>query len=211
MDQEVYLPISYNGPVYYYALLAKFSQSIFEQHENFPKQTIRNRCEILGANGPVFLSVPVIRGRTHKVNIRDLKISYEIKWQKQHFRSIESAYRNSPFYEYYIDNLKQIYTQKYNFLWDMNIENMTKILEAIDLELDIIYTEEFYTKLTTGLDFRYKEFPKNNERINSIFPPYRQVFSDIHGFVPNLSILDLLFNEGPGTLDYLQKCFVDFI
>ncbi len=208
MDQEVYLPISYNGSVYYYALLAKFRQAVFEQHENFPKQTIRNRCEILGANGPVSLSIPVIRGRTHKVKIRDLKISYEIKWQKQHFKSIESAYRNSPFYEYYIDNLKHIYSLNYKYLWDLNIENITNILEAIDLDLNIRYTEEFCTEQATGEDYRYKQFQKNIEDINTIFPSYKQVFSDIYGFIPNLSMLDLLFNVGPGAVEYLMKILV---
>ena len=117
MNQKCILPISYAGPVLYYSLLAKNKSILIEKHENFPKQSIRNRCEIYGANGKIVLSVPVIRGRTHKVRIKDLEISYDTDWQKQHFKSIESAYRHSPYYEYYIDYIAEFYSKKIKFLW----------------------------------------------------------------------------------------------
>jgi len=204
MDQEALLSTAYAGPVYYYGLLAKFDDVFIELHENFPKQTIRNRCEIYGANGKMTLSIPVIRGRTHKVSIKDLKISYDIDWQKQHFKSIESAYRHSPFYDYYIDIIHELFFRKYQFLCDLNLFLTEKINDAIDLNVNLKITDKFINPVDNEQDFRYSK-PGNNF-INNLpikFPEYYQVFSDRHGFISNLSILDLLFNEGPNSLDYL--------
>ncbi len=204
MIQDAFLSISYAGPILYYAILARNKNISIEQHENFPKQSIRNRCEIFGANGKIILSIPVIRGRTHKVKIRDLKISYETDWQKQHFKSIESAYRHSPFYDYYIDLIQEFYIKKYKYLWDLDIIMMENIIEVLDLDLSIIFTEEFYTLELDKQDYRYENLEVgilDNKQIR--FPKYYQVFENKHSFIPNLSIIDLLFNEGPGSLDYL--------
>ena len=206
MNHELILSVSYFGPVNYFALIAKYNHIIFEQYENFPKQTHRNRCRIFGANGPIVLSIPVIRGRTHKVQMKDLKISYVMEWQKQHFKSIESAYRHSPFYEYYIDYFRDLYLKKHKYLWDFNILIFNKLIDAIELEVSHTFTQEFYQGEKNYTDFRYdNSIDENSENNPYNLHSYRQVFSDKFDFIPNLSILDLLFNMGPETLEYLEK------
>lgn len=204
MNNHILLSISYAGPVLYYALIAQNRNIFIEQHENFPKQSIRNRCEIYGSNGKITLSIPVIRGRTHKLRIRDLKISYETDWQKQHFKSIESAYRHSPFYEYYIDLINDFYLKRFKFLWDLDILMMENIIQALEIEVSVKLTEEFYSREGENRDYRYENLENGIiDKRQLSFPAYYQVFADKHGFFSNLSILDLLFNEGPGTTDYL--------
>jgi len=204
MDQGALFSISYAGPIYYYSLITRNNSVSIEQFENFPKQSIRNRCEIYGANGIICLSIPVIRGRSHKVKIRDLKISYDTDWQKQHFKSIESAYRHSPFYEHYIDIFKEFYLSKFKFLWDFDLLMMEKIINELGLDTKMNLTKEFYQGDQNKNDYRYAGFDMESPLIKPLsFPGYYQVFSDKYGFLPNLSIIDLIFNIGPDSREYL--------
>ncbi len=205
--KRILLSTAYLAPIQHYSKFFLPGSVYIEKHENFIKQTYRNRCIIYGANGPVVLSIPVIRGSFHKVFIRDLKIDYATSWQNMHFRSIESAYKSSPFYEFYIDDLRSFYTSKIRFLFDYNRKIQEIILDFLDVEQEILYTDEFVNPSVAGLwDYREKINPKkviDDPHFKCL--EYTQVFSSKHGFIPNLSIIDLLFNLGPATSDYLRS------
>lgn len=205
--KRILLSTAYLAPVQYYSKFFLSGTVYIEKHENFIKQTYRNRCIIYGANGPVVLSIPVIRGSFHKVFIRDLEIDYTTRWQNMHFRSIESAYKSSPFYEFYIDDLRPSYTSKIRFLFDFNNKIQEIVLHFLDIEQEIFYTNEFVNPSVAGFwDYRDKINPKksiNDPHFNCV--EYPQVFGTKHGFIPNLSIIDLLFNLGPGASYYLRS------
>jgi hypothetical protein len=199
---SVLLSTAYFPPVYYFSKIIQSKEIIIETQENFNKQTYRNRCIILGANGPLNLTVPIQHGEELKTPIKDLSISYHSNWQLIHKRAIESSYRNSPFYEYYIDDFARFFKEKPANLIEFNTQILNTCLEAIGYKAVIKYTEDY--KEEAENDYRYSISPKRP--LESVhFPDYHQVFSDRFSFVPNLSILDLLFNNGPETLDILLK------
>lgn len=203
----VLLSTTYLAPIQYYTKLAKFDKVIIEKYENFIKQTYRNRCVIYGANGILTLSIPVTKDKPKEL-IKDIKIDYKTNWRKMHLKSIESAYRSSPFFEYYIDDFLPFYTKEFKFLIDFNTEIQNAVLESLELEKDIRYTTEYkYTHdLQETQDLREVITPKRNIfDPDFIAPQYSQVFSQKHGFISNLSILDLLFNEGPNAIDLLSR------
>ncbi|HRZ97830.1 MAG TPA: WbqC family protein [Paludibacter sp.] len=193
---EIYLSIAYLAPVEYYVALNSAEKVIIEQHEHYIKQSYRNRCCIATPNGIMDLCIPV--EKSGKELIRDVRISVHTDWQTNHWRSIESSYNSSPFFEYYKDDLQPFYEKKWNFLWDFNIEIQTKILELLDMEPNIVWTDKFELKIETGLDLRNSIHPKNESTNN--FKPYYQVFEQKYGFRKNLSIIDLLFNMGNEAL-----------
>lgn len=176
-----------------------------EQHENFMKQTYRNRCNILAANGVLALSISLVKPKALKINIREVKIDYKTDWQKQHLKSIESAYRNSPFYEYLIDDFLPLYQKKTTFLFDFNMLLINKIFNVLELNKDIKFTDNFLKPNDDVFDFRYRLKPKKQEpKITALASKhYYQVFNDKYPFQPDLSIIDLLFNLGPETYGYL--------
>ncbi|NJK97095.1 MAG: WbqC family protein [Bacteroidetes bacterium] len=198
---QVYLSTAYFPPVYYFSKICHSSLVYIESDENFQKQTYRNRCIILGANGPLSLSIPIQHTSEPKINIRDVKISYHTPWQKIHLRAIESAYRNSPFYEYYIHDFLPFFNKKFDFLLDYNQKILKTCLELADLKVNIELTNAFTKE--HGNDFRFSISPKK-EYPDIQFPEYNQVFIEKFGFVSNLSILDLLFNEGPESRSLLK-------
>ena len=178
-----------------------------EAFENFQKQSYRNRCEILSANGKLSLSVPIEKEKTQKIHIRDVKIDYRIEWQKQHFKSIESAYNSSPFFEYIIDDFLFVFEKKEKYLFDLNL----KILEQINVYLQIYKKINLSSDYIPNLknDFRNSIHPKNKmQKQDSFFIPqkYYQTFNEKFNFIPNLSILDLLFNEGSVASEIITNC-----
>lgn len=193
-------PIFYFGPVSYFAQLVKSENYKFEIHENFPKQTYRNRCNIQGANGKLRLGVPTIHNGSRKM--KDLEISYDHPWQKEHLKSLFSAYRSSPYFEYYEDEIVPIFEKKEKYLFDLNLKTIEFINSKLKLELNLNTTES-YEIIDENLDFRSKFSPKFEPQIQ--LPPYMQVFDDKFDFIPDLSILDLLCNEGPKSLTYLKE------
>ena len=191
------LPSAYWAPIEYYAYLLQH-QCILEVEEYFVKQTIRSRCQIAGANNILTLHIPKVRKNSSKTLVKDLRINHDTAWQKQHWNSIVSAYNSSPFFEYYQDDIAPLYEENPSFLLDWN----NKIQELLDslLNLEIVLPQtNSYQKDIDGLDLRDYTFDKQT------LPSYTQVFSEKHGFTPHLSILDLLFNEGPNTETYLQS------
>jgi len=194
-DLGVCLTSAYLAPVEYYVAFVKAEKIYLEQCDCYQKQTYRNRCHIAAANGIMALSIPVEKSKNEKILMRDVRISEHNDWQIQHWRSIESAYNSTPFFEYYKDDLLPFYEKKWNFLWDFNLDIQAKILELLDFQPIIKLTEEYQPTLNnTILDLRESIHPKKNSLFEN--KPYYQVFDQRFGFRPNLSIIDLLFNMG---------------
>ncbi len=202
--ESVLLSTAYFPPVIYFAHIIQSSEFIIETEENFQKQTYRNRCVILGANGTLNLTVPVQHNEP-KIKISNLNISYHSNWQLIHFRAIESAYRNSPYYDYYIDEFKPFFHKKFNSLLELNSSILNICLCLLNYKGKITFTKEFAkVQNNSDNDFRYSLSPKKAVS-DYEFPEYHQVFIEKFGFIPNLSILDLIFNHGPESKEYLKS------
>ena len=207
----ILLSTSYFAPVRYFSKLAAYPEIYIEQHEYFIKQTYRNRAAILGANGPITLIVPVEKGREQKIKIKDLRISYDEEWQRTHWRTIFSAYNSSPFFEYYADDLEPFFRKKDKYLLDYNQQITENLLGILEIPIRLILTDDFEHIPENSLNFREKINPKAHRNENDPHfeaQPYTQVFSEKFGFVPDLSILDLLFNEGPSAHQVLLDCYI---
>lgn len=195
------MPYTYLGPIDYFRKLVDYKEVVFERHENFKKQTYRNRCTIYGANGELNLTVPTIHVSGER-SIEIQKISYEQDWQKLHWKSLEAAYRSSPFFEYYEDDLEPILMRKYALLIELNQSLLEWVLEALDIQLEIKVTQS-YEEAFDGIDLRGNYSPKDVTPPEAEFKRYPQVFEDRAGFLENLSIVDLIFNQGPRAKEYL--------
>lgn len=194
---------SYLGPIQFFVQIAKSYNVTIETQEHYNKQTYRNRCQIYGANGLLNLSIPIQKTGTSHSKIKDVKINYADRWQKIHWKSFESAYRRSPYFEFYEHKFEKYFNnQKHTFLFDYNLDIFTTVLELLDLSQTINFTEEFIKEPANTFDLRNKD-PKKNKELS--YSRYIQVFEDKAGFIPNLSIVDLLFNEGPNSKSYLLE------
>ncbi|MUP36739.1 WbqC family protein [Labilibaculum euxinus] len=208
-NSKALLTTSFFAPIQYYCKLIRYPEIIIEQWEHYSKQSYRNRCNIYGANGVLPLSVPVVKATNKKVFTKDVKISYDTNWQKLHWKGIEAAYKSSPFYEYYIDDLERFFTQKWDFLLEYNNEIQKEIFGILEIDPIIKFSEDFIDFGTSEYDdFREKIHPKVSKlETDQTFTAkkYTQVFGDKYGFIENLSILDLIFNLGPDSLSYLES------
>ena len=184
----IQLHTTYFGPVQWYQALNKAEICFIDQHETFQKQTLRNRCIIATANGPQALTVPVKHG-TSKL-IRDIRISDHGEWRHLHWNALLSAYGHSPFFEYYADDIHPFFEKRWEFLFDFNLEIMHTMCQLLDIE-------------RTPTPSPSPGRGDNAEPSTLHFKPYYQVFAAKHGFLENLSILDLLFNMGPEAVFYL--------
>ena len=192
------LSTAYFGPISYYAILLQHPDCSIELHEHFIKQSIRNRCDIYGANGKLQLTIPKQRKGSSKTIIKEIQISYKQDWQKQHWTAIQSAYNSSPYFEYYKDELQPFFEKEEILLIDFNHKLMVVILKLLQEEKEVKTTTEYLHKGNFS-DFRNHKW--NTEKQEK----YDQVFMEKHGFITNLSILDLLFNLGPESADYLHN------
>lgn len=196
----VKLPLSYFGPIEEFVYLSQNDQVAYEVKENFVKQSFRNRCVIYGANGVLRLTVPLVLKSREKTAMEDIKISYAENWQAQHWRSIQSAYKNSPFFDYYEEMLLPLFFEQFETLLELNQKSHEVIKQCLQIDCNTTFTEEFEAYQEN--DLRLAIHPKKSPTVE--LPRYIQVFEEKHGFHPNLSILDLLFNEGPSALLYLK-------
>ena len=187
----------------HFVAIAKADEIVFEMDDNFLKQTYRNRTYIYGANGKLGLNIPVIHSQKNRQKYRDVKIFNEDNWQSLHWKSLLSAYRTSPFFEYYEDELQHLFTEKAEFLFDFNLKCFKVICDCLQLDLNITKTKTYQKNTADKIDFRHLVNAK--KEISYSFENYTQVFNNKHGFISNLSILDLLFNEGPNALNYLES------
>ena len=192
------LSTAYLAPISYYAILLKQNNSMIEYHEHFIKKSIRNRCDIMNTNGRLSLSIPVNRKTKTKTKISKIKISYAENWQKSHWKSIVSSYNSSPFFEYYKDKLKPYFLKEEEYLIDFNSNLQKEILALLKIKFKITYNS-IYKRTGDFTDLR----DNNSIKMNTI--RYDQVFMEKHKFINNLSIIDLLFNMGPESLDYLHR------
>ena len=202
--RELFVSTAYLPPIAFYASILKTDVYIMEKYETYVKQTYRNRCHIMSANGLLPLSIPIEKPDGSRSRMKDIQISNSVNWQANHWKAIESAYNKSPFFLYYRDEFEKFYTQKYENLFDFNLELIEFINTKIGLDKKIAFTEEYHHIPKKSKDARNRFHPKK-DKSNFEFPHYYQVFEEKHGFVPNLSIIDLLFNEGPGSAFYLQS------
>lgn len=225
MMNRALLSTTYFGPIQWYQKLHRYPSVMMESMESFPKQTFRNRCVIATANGPQALSVPVeppsrdIRSvddtptaSVHKATVRDIRISDHGNWRHLHRQALVSAYGDSPFFPYYADDILPFFEKRWVFLYDFNLEITLKMCELLDIHPHIGHSSAFLPPDDASLnggdrtadDFRYAIRPKHPLPDDDFQPkPYYQVFKQKQGFLPNLSILDLLFNEGNESIFYL--------
>jgi len=187
----------------YYLLNASYVH--IDLYEHYQKQSYRNRTCILSSNGELSLSIPVKKWKD-KDPLIAIEISYAEDWQKQHWRSIMSAYKNSPYFDFLEDELRSFYETEYKFLHEFNAEQLKWIMKAFRLKKEIRYSEK-YIEIGSEIDLREEIHPKketSDKQLTELLgTPYYQTFSDKMGFVPNLSVLDLIFNEGIKGHQYL--------
>jgi len=198
------LSTAYLPPVSWFRVALQASELMIEAYETYPKQTYRNRCQLITANGIIALSIPVKKIRGEKKMIQDIEIFYDEPWQRLHWRTIDAAYSNSPFYLYYKDELMPFYEKKYRFLLDYNMMISEALFRLLGYSSDLQLTSTYHHQAEGCTDMRNSFSPKDKANV-SHFNPYHQVFEERHGFVPDLSIIDLLFNEGPGASSYLNR------
>ncbi|WP_299702751.1 WbqC family protein [uncultured Pontibacter sp.] len=195
--------IMYHPPIQYFAQALRADSLIIEKHENYVKQSYRSRCHALTAQGMVPLSVPVLRGNSKdKTNITEIEIDYTQKWYNVHWRTIQAAYGRAPYFEFYSDYIREVYERQPKYLFDLNVDLLRLYLKFLKLDRPIGFTDSYQTEQPEGvLDLRNRIHPKIIPD-NLYVQPYTQVFGK--QFVQDLSIIDLLFTQGPKSLSYLQ-------
>lgn len=195
-----YLTSAYLPPIQYISKLLSHDSSFIEVCDNYVKQTYRNRCVIDSPNGPLSLTVPIVKAADGgKQQMRDVQVSYHLDWQHQHWQAFEATYYNSPFFEYYQDDFRPFYERKWKYLIDLNEALLDKCCELMDVQPSKARTTEYKADFEPcERDYRMSISPKVDFRTDKDFVanPYYQVFQHKHGFIPNLSIFDLLMNMG---------------
>ena len=202
MSQPVVLYPSYFGPVIHYVVMTGASTILFEVDDNFQKQTYRNRCYVYGANGSLMLNVPLSH-KNHSRKTRDMRIDYSTDWRKLHLKSLQAAYRASPYFEYYEDEIDTIFQQRYDYLLDLNLYILDRMFQLLNMDIPYTKSDAYHKHYTGFIDLRSLVNAKTGKVYG--LQPYIQVFSSKMSFIENLSILDLLFMEGPQAILYLKN------
>lgn len=208
-DNILILPSTYFGPVQYFSKIQFSSKVLIEQYDTYARQTYRNRCIIMNANGKLPLSIPVKKVHGNKTKMIDILIDYDTNWQKDHKQGIISAYKSSPFFEFYFDDYLWLFNKRNKFLIDLNLRLTEIILSQLQIKSKIELSGT-YTAQPPKDDLREIINPKRSLTDDWHFRTihYVQVFSAKHGFIPNLSIIDLLFNTGPEASGILKQTFI---
>ena len=206
---NVLLVTSYWPNLHYFFYVLNASIIHIEQFDNYSKQSYRNRTQILSANGVLNLSIPIKKNKSEKV-VNAIEISYKEDWQKNHWRAITSAYKNSPYFDFFEEDLKVFYSNKYNLLIDYNTDQLKFIVKVLKQKKNIQLTKQYESNPESVIDLRTIIHPKQSylsDKLvaNKLDQSYYQTFENKISFTPNLSILDLLFNKGLHTIDYLKS------
>ncbi len=205
----ILLPMTYLGPVQLYCRYFEAGTVMIEQNDNYQKQTYRSRCDIYGANGRLSLSIPVKHESGMKRTVKSVKIDYDTDWRRMHWKGIESAYNSSPYFEFYRDIFEKYYRSRYDFLIDLCLQLNENVLQILNIQHKPELTSSFHFPGVEidGKDLREVIHPKRNIAYDREFRivEYSQVFAQTHGFIPNLSILDLIFNMGPESGRVLRE------
>ncbi len=199
---QILLHPTYFPSISQYIAMAKASEIVFEIHDNFQKQTNRNRMYIYSPNGLQLLNIPIKHSKQAHQKTKDIQIENAFDWQKQHFKSLEAAYRSSPFFEYFEDSIQPIFQKKHQYLLDLNLATFEFINRSMRIDYNYKTTLEYFHKSPIEHDFRPLA---NGKKDSNIITNYPQVFQEKNGFLNNLSTLDLLFNEGKFALEYLKN------
>lgn len=199
---DILIHPTYFPSVSHFVAMAKADTITLEMDDNFQKQTNRNRMYIYSPNGVQLLNIPVKHSRIGHQKTKDIQLETAFDWQKQHFKSLEAAYRSSPFFEYFEDSFAPIFEKKHTYLMDLNLQAMSIVSKCLGMDFNYSETSEYFHDAPQFTDLRHLA---NGKKDNAQFEPYAQVFGEKEGFLNNLSILDLLFNEGRHALDYLKR------
>lgn len=199
---DILIHPTYFPSISHFVAMTKADNIIFEAEDNFQKQTNRNRMYIYSPNGIQMLNIPVKHVKESHQKFKDVKIENAFNWQKQHFKSLEAAYRTSPFFEYFEDDLRPIFEKQHTFMMDLNFQILDIVTDCLGMDFKYTQTAEYFHEVTDKTDFRKLT---NGKKDTAEFEPYTQVFEEKHGFINNLSILDLLFNEGRYAMEYLKN------
>ena len=203
VKMKIIIHPTYFPNIFSFKTIINSTNILFEVNDHYVKQTLRNRTSIHAANGKLNLSVPVKFSSTKKEKYKDIRICYDSNWQKIHLKSIESAYKNSPFYDFFEDYFINFYNKKEKFLVDLNFSSIRLIFEILEKELNCNFTNEYLEKYVDLSDYRSLLTNKNfNEKVN--FKNYTQVFQEKNGFIENLSSIDLIFNKGLDFEDFIK-------
>ena len=195
---DILIHPNYFPNIHQFSQIIKANSILFEVSDNYQKQTFRNRTYIYGANGKLGLFIPVIHTHKNRELFKDVKISYESNWMDLHLKSLQSAYRSSPYFEYFEDDFIKLYSEKEKFLADFNIKCIKLISNLLDLDLDFKISNEYVEKTNDIIDLRDLSNARKEKKIET--PKYIQVFESKHGYLNNLSILDLIFSEGKNSV-----------
>lgn len=210
-EHTVILSSLYLAPVEYYATLFHCKKAVIEVHDNHQKQSYRNRCVIAGANGPLTLTIPVEKPSTAKCKTKDIRISDHGSWRHLHWNAIISAYNSTPFFQYYEDEFRPFYEKKFEYLFDFNEQLRLLIFKLAGLNTPVAHSTDYKFEINSNTETDLREFFHPKKKIDYKTPEYYQVFYEKHGFIPNLSIIDLLFNLGNETRLYFNKLADFFI
>lgn len=203
MNKDIVLLPTYFPSISHYIAMVHAETVTFEMMDNFQKQTNRNRMYIYSPNGVQLLYIPIQHQKKEfRQTTKDIKIDYSENWKKQHFKSLEAAYRSSPFFEYFEDNLVAFFEKKHEYLLDLNMATFEFVNKCISFQIETKTTTEYIASITDKTDYR---FLANGKKDTTVITPYTQVFDNKYGFLNNLSIVDLLFNEGRYALDFLKN------
>ena len=201
MPDKILISSAYLPPIEYFSYILNADEVMVEREENYLKQTYRNRCYLLSAHGIQVLTVPVYQGSCHKTPVKNIRIDYSKRWQQVHLRAIIASYRSSPYFEFYFEGLEKIILKNHEFLLDLNTLLTEALLKLLGIQKPVYYTTSFTPLGTSEYDFRYKITPKKVS--NFLLQDYPKVFDHNPDSVHGTSIIDLLFNMGPESINYL--------
>ncbi|MDO3643098.1 WbqC family protein [Mucilaginibacter sp. L3T2-6] len=202
IEKGAVFPMFYLAPIEYFTKLVACKEGVLiEKEEHFPKQTYRNRAHIYTPDGLLAITVPVMKGSKNHTKIKDVKISYDFRWQQIQWSTLQTCYRRSAYFEFYEDEIIKFYENRFDYLFDYNEQYLHFLLKAMKLKIDYEYTQSYQPDYPGVADYRHNINPKLESSFKN--KPYFQVFEDRHGFINNLSIIDLLFNQGPHSVNYL--------